>query len=322
MTRRKALKTLGMAAGITALETAGIYSYVAGLDGLKEDARYFYAQRDKTNYLIADSHAHPARPRNANELESLVQHLLRKKVAFQSVSAILKSNRTWLYEDLAGDIASFCSSNKEYSIQMSDEHATIISYRGKKTVFIRSQELSCLSPRQKEVHLCIEGMPYFEDFYNKPEDVIYKAMEKNATVILNHPYSIPNKILAYWIANREHEQYLYGLMGWENLLVETFNSMNALHMAASNGKAEAMARKYKRTMVASTDCHFSEMNLTLKQLGNAGFYVKAMPDLSSMTGKEIIGLKRELAINSPGLFRNYCPLGVFFDVMVKSRFSK
>ena len=45
------------------------------------------------------------------------------------------------------------------------------------------------------------------------------------------------------------------------------------------------------------------------------FYVEDDVDFTSMTGKEIIALKKELAKKSPGLLRRYCPWDVFFRVM-------
>lgn len=305
-----------------ALPTAAYYNY-AGSDGFEEDARYLMPDSFQ-EYLIADSHAHPNRPNNVTELDLLLKHLFRKDVAMQSISAILKKKYYWDYETLKDDLESFCSNDyykNNYQIIMSDEYATVISNKTKQLAFIRSQEVTCLSPEGNEIHFCIEGMPYFKDLMLSPEQVIEKTLNENATVILNHPYTCPTKYLLYWIASYEHEDYLKSLMQFDDLVIESFNSMNVLHMAASNGKAETLANNYGKVMVASTDCHKSDLDLTLSQLGNAGFYVSQM-EFNSLTGMEIIQLKKESAKNSPGLYRNYCPLTTFFDVMMTPRINK
>lgn len=317
ITRRKFLAGAALAVPTVA------YSYYVGLDGLKEDARYIMPDSYQ-KYMIADSHAHPNRPKDIVELERLLKHLFRKDVTMQSISSILKKNYHWAYEMLKDDLQSFCSSDYyrgEYKLIMSDEYATVVSHGNRQLAFVRSQELTCLSPRKKEVHLCIEGMPYFNDLELSPEQVIERTLNENATVIFNHPYTYPAEYLLYWIASGEHEEYLESLMQFDGLFVESFNSMNVLHMAASNGKAETLARNYGKVMVASTDCHKSEFGSTLRQLGNAGFYVPEI-DFSSLTGREIIQLKKESAQNSPGLYKNYCPLTVFFDVMMMPRINR
>ena len=314
LTRRQLLKRIGLVAAIPVIETAGIYAYISGVDGLKEDYRYS-TEIKKEDYLLADSHAHFERPKNIDEIDSLLNYITSNNVLFQSISAILKGRGCWTYEEFRQDVTAFCSINKNYSIIMSDEYATVISSKGRQVAYVRSQELSCLSPRKKEIHLCIEGMPYLDDFSLKPEDAIETTLVNGGTVMLNHPYSVPNKIVRYWLADSNYEDYLRSLMHFDDLFVEVFNSMNVLHMAASNGKAESLAKEFNKTMIASTDCHRSNLELTLRQLTNAGFYVEDDVDFTSMTGKEIIALKKELAKKSPGLLRRYCPLDVFFKVM-------
>src|SRR3989338_642920 len=314
MSRRKFLTGAALA-----LPAAAYYNY-AGSDGFEESLRYLLPDSFQ-EYLIADSHAHPNRPENIKELDRLLKHLFRKDVSMQSISAILKKKYYWAYETLKEDLASFCSSDyykSDYQLIMSDEYATVVSSQNRRLAFVRSQEVTCLSPKGKEIHLCIEGMPYFKDLVLSPEHVIEKTLNENATVILNHPYTYPTKPLIYWVASGEHEEYLKSLMQFDDLFVESFNSMNVLHMSASNGKAETLANNYGKIMVASTDCHKSDLNLTLEQLGNAGFYVPEL-DFNSLTGREIIQLKKELAKNSPGLYRNYCPLTTFFEVMMVQR---
>jgi len=318
LTRRQALKALSMAAGISALETIGIYSWIAGADGMKEDLRHISRNDVNPGYFIADSHAHPAIPNDAPGLERLLKHLFESKVIFQSLSAIEAANYM-PYEMLKENLTGFCASNKEYNLQMSDEHCTVVSNQGRKLAFVRSQEVVCLSPYGKEVHVCAEGMPYFQDLKHSPEEVIEKGLESGSTIILNHPYAVSHKLLKYWIASGKDEEYIKGLMRYDGLIVEAFNSLNVWHMAASNGKGEAMAKEHGKAMTASTDCHNSRIELTLKQLGHAGFYVEyavKSAAFSAMSGKEIIDFKKSLAINSPGLLKNYVASNVFFRVMV------
>lgn len=321
MTRRQLLKGFGLAAGTAMLGSCGIYAKDAGSDGIGEFSAYFSDPIQKRKYPIADSHAHPKRPENANELEQLLKHLFESKVVFQAVSAILKSQRTWMYEQLKKDIESFTASNNDFSLRLADDFATVVSHQGNYLAFIRSQEVTCKTPYNKEMHLCVEGMPYFEDSVLRPEEVIEPSLRNNATIILNHPYSIPTPIITYWIANGKDEDYIRKLMKYD-IFVETFNSQNVLHMAASNGKADALAKEFNKIKTASTDCHFSELGSTISQLGIAGFYVNDNLDFMHMDGLDIINTKKELAIISPGLYKNYCDLGTFFDVMMKPRLKK
>src|SRR3989338_5196179 len=102
LTRRQLLKKIGLVAAIPAIETAGIYAYMAGIDGLKEDYQYF-SESKKEDYLLADSHAHFERPKNIDELDSLLNYITSNNVLLQSISAILKGRGCWTYETFKED---------------------------------------------------------------------------------------------------------------------------------------------------------------------------------------------------------------------------
>ncbi len=318
ISRRKFMLGLGASCLGLSLGYTGLVG-PKGIAGNLKFAKNTLTKEERLPQPLADSHYHIKRHSTQQEFLKILGRFF-EKIEAQSISMnsdhIHQGKDLYTYEDFISDLESAIRGTR-YSVLFKDPYASRVSDGRKEVIFIRSQEVFTVSPKDPEhiIHLCIEGLSTYLPNFITTEEAVLKAEKENATIILNHPFSKPVNGIKWWLPNDHDIEYLIELYQRPSMIIEVFNSFNTLWMSASNEYAESLASQLKKTaMIADSDAHGSTLESTLAQIGTAGTYLPGDFDAKSLTGREIIQLKKSYFMKSPKLFKNYIDVGTFMSI--------
>ncbi|MEA3378775.1 MAG: hypothetical protein U9Q69_03990 [Nanoarchaeota archaeon] len=269
--------------------------------------------------LLYDTHHHIRRFKKEIELEQVVDAFFDRCNIVNITNTLGgPSRRACPYEFFIEDVKSLRL--KKFEIKMSDAYATVINNGIKNLVFIKTQEVSCRNPYNKNhlIHINLVGHDYVANNLN-PEDILKLGNEKNCIAIVNHPFSIPHKYFKFWFPKEKDVSYLEKLCKAYNPNVEEFNMMNTLWLSASNSFAKDFVKKNNLIGVGSTDAHGSKLNFTLNMIGRAGTILDdngELNDFKNYSGKEIVeAVKVILETTEVKILNNPIDPWTFFNVM-------
>ncbi len=279
--------------------------------------------KQKPGCILDDPHVHYPHPKNMNELEETVRTIAKRL----GRSAITKWAMTPEDEEAVKNVLRYeflieNIQNVSPDIRLDFRgEVSIIHIGDNKVQVYPSQEIRTTSSINGFYpHITAEGCLQSIKSGQDARKTIELVHDLGGIAIIEHNTTKTHPILQYTLTNPNEDRFTRELFDMADA-TEVFNSYNTFHMVASNAAAKKEADSYKIAKVAGSDLHFgassnSALKAHKKRIGKTGIWLPEH-DLQSLTGKEILELKRnDLKTGNYERLETYTDPWTFFITMV------
>jgi len=284
--------------------------------------------KQKSGYILDDPHVHYPYPSNKRELEETVR-LMASKLGRSAITIWAMSPQDEVavksvlrYEDLV-DVSNL---GENISIDNRGE-VSIIRSRDERLQVYPSQEIRTMSTiKGFEPHITAEGCLDPLKSGQDARRTIEQIHDLGGLAIIEHNATRTHPYFQYILTNPQEDAFTRELFEMVDA-TEVFNSYNTLWMALSNSKAKKEAEKYPIARIAGSDLHFGTSSRVARdfhkrRIGKTGIWLPDH-DISSLTGREILELKRnDLRNGDYERLETYTDPLTFFVTMAPSIFYR
>ncbi|MBI2670372.1 hypothetical protein HYX18_00100 [Candidatus Woesearchaeota archaeon] len=282
------------------------------LNGLMNEVGLIKIERPRLeDKVFDDPHAHYPRIKTRKGLKKFIETLLTEldRAAITVWDKVYE--RVLCYQELVYIVRN----SRAYEI---DDRGQVSMIRNKdKTVEVYpSQELHTSSHLHVTAEGCLNLLPNGLD----PRKLIELIHQQNGIAIVEHPCTKNHPIFQFILTNKEDDKLTKEVIEMADA-VEVFNSYNTLWMFISNARAKKLTLNTETAKIAGSDIHYGNNDpLTRffyrRRIGKTGIFLPKH-DLTSLTGREIIELKRkDLKEGNYKRFETYTGPVTFFLTML------